>query len=177
MSVDLQRRAFFMTGQVKELSSDIHLPYLKDIEHFLDKCTQCQACLEHCPESIIEKGQGGYPTVNFNLGECTYCQDCAKHCPENLFDVNQKEAWSLDLAINNSCFAERGIVCQSCRDACEPQAITFQYARFSIPKPEINESSCTSCGACVTSCPADAITVLASKNASVEIANKEYSNE
>lgn len=176
MSVNFQRRAFFMTGQVKKVNSDIHLPWLKSAELFLDKCTQCQACLEHCPESIIEKGQGGYPTVNFALGECTYCQACTQHCPEDLFDVEQPEAWNLTLTINNSCFTERGIVCQSCRDACEPQAIQFKYTLSSIPKPELDSSLCTSCGACVSSCPANAISLLPVQEAEI-LTTEEMNNE
>lgn len=87
MSIDIQRRAFFINGQPPKTNSDIRLPWLKSAELFLDKCTQCKACIEHCPESIIEKGEGGYPTVNFALGECTYCQVCAQECPVYLFDL------------------------------------------------------------------------------------------
>jgi len=160
MSINQQRRAFFTTGQVKKINTDLHLPWLKNTESFLDKCTQCQACLDNCPESIIVKGQGGFPTVNFKLGECTYCQDCTEHCPEDLFDVEQEHPWSLDLTINENCFPERGIVCQSCRDACEPQAIKFKYSASSIPKPELDTTLCIDCGACVSSCPANAISIV-----------------
>jgi ferredoxin-type protein NapF len=163
MATDFQRRAFFMTGQTKKVNSDLHLPWLKSAENFLDKCTQCEACIKSCPESIIEKGDGGFPTVNFKRGECTYCQACAKSCPESLFDIEQPEAWNLDLAINNTCFTERNIVCQSCRDACEAGAISFSYAQSSIPKPKVDASLCTSCGACVSSCPANAISLLPSE--------------
>jgi ferredoxin-type protein NapF len=172
MSVDLQRRAFFMTGKVKDVNSDIHLPWLKSAEHFLDKCTQCQACLEHCPETIIEKGQGGYPTVNFTLGECTYCQACANHCPENLFDLDQSSPWLLKHNISDKCFTEHGIVCQSCRDVCEPQAISFKYVHAAIPKPELDTSLCNSCGACVSSCPANAISLKPDQLAPTENANE-----
>jgi ferredoxin-type protein NapF len=160
MTIDRQRRAFLTIGQVKENNTDINLPWLKSKEHFLDKCTQCQVCIESCPESIIEKGQGGYPTVNFSLGECTYCNECSTQCPEELFDTKQEQPWALKLIINDSCFPRRGIVCQSCRDACEPQAITFKYGISSIPNPELDVSQCIDCGACVSSCPANAISLI-----------------
>ena len=175
MGVDLQRRAFFTAKQAKEINSDVHLPWLQSTGHFLDNCSQCQACIKHCPESIIVPGQGGYPTVNFNLGECTYCQACTSHCPEDLFDLDQSTAWSLRLTIKDSCLTERGVVCQSCRDACEPRAITFKYMPASIPKPLINELLCTRCGACVSSCPVNAL--LPSEEASFEKADKVYTNE
>ncbi|MCF2947985.1 ferredoxin-type protein NapF [Paraglaciecola aquimarina] len=160
MSVDFKRRAFFMTGQTKKVNLDIHLPYLKGTEDFLEKCTQCAKCIEHCPESIIIKGDGGYPTVDFKLGECTYCQKCAEHCPEPLFDLEQEQAWDLKLNISGQCFPERNIVCQTCRDECEPQAIKFNFRQTAIPKPEFDEYLCTQCGACVSSCPANAISIL-----------------
>lgn len=173
MTINLRRRALFTIGQVKEVNTNIHLPWLKSTESFLNKCTQCQSCMENCPESIIEKGQGGYPTVNFFLGECTYCQECTKHCPEDLFDVEKEEAWSLNLIINDACFTEKGIVCQSCRDICELQAITFTYEFSSIPKPKVNTLLCTDCGACVSSCPANAISLVPDINTSIEIVNKD----
>ena len=159
MSVDYQRRAFFMTGRPKRVNADVHLPWLKSAEDFLEKCTQCGECLKHCPENIIEKGDGGYPTVNFKLGECTYCQSCAKQCPENLFDIEMNKPWDLALTINNSCLPKKGIVCQSCRDVCEPQAMNFSYKDATVPTPQVDASLCTSCGACISSCPVGAISL------------------
>ncbi|MGJ8679486.1 ferredoxin-type protein NapF [Paraglaciecola sp.] len=172
MAVDFKRRAFFMTGQTKKVNSDIHLPYLKSADHFLNNCTQCEKCIEHCPESVINKGDGGYPTVDFRLGECTYCQKCAEHCPESLFDTAQKQAWELKLTINNQCFPERNIVCQTCRDECEPQAIKFNFRQSTIPKPEFDEALCTQCGACVSACPANAISLN-----KVQISDKHISDQ
>jgi len=177
MKIDKQRRAFFMTGQVTKVNSDVHLPWLKNAEDFLDKCTQCEACMQRCPEEIIKKGEGGYPTVDFSLGECTFCRACTEHCPEDLFDTEQSVAWPLDLKVTDSCFTEKGIVCQSCRDACEPQAISFYYEAGEIPKPEINLSSCTSCGACVSSCPANAISLTRIDDSSIAIFEKPLSGK
>ncbi len=159
MPVDLQRRALFRTARLQPSNSDIHLPWLKSLDNFLDKCTRCSACLEHCPEQIIEQGDGGYPTVNFTKGECTFCGDCASHCPENLFDVDMAVPWALDLTITADCFTQRGIVCQSCRDACDAKAISFRHMGSAIAKPVVDASSCTSCGSCVSACPANAITL------------------
>lgn len=159
MGVDLQRRAFFRSGSVKKISKDVHLPWRKSDEHFLEACTQCGKCVDACPEAIIGKGDGGYPTVDFDKGECTYCKACVEACPEPLFDLNKTTVWELNIAIEASCFAKRDIVCQSCSDACEPQAIKFDFRRERIPKPDISLADCTLCGACVSSCPANAIAI------------------
>lgn len=177
MSVNLKRRAFFMTGRTQSVNKDVHLPWLKSEALFFDKCTQCQKCLEHCPEFVIEKGQGGYPTVNFSAGECTYCQACVNHCPEELFDLTQDSPWDLTLNINSNCFTERNIVCQSCRDVCESEAIKFDFFSASIPKPELDESLCTQCGACVSSCPAHAISLTSGTEPASNITIKGERNE
>jgi ferredoxin-type protein NapF len=128
MGIDKQRRAFFTRGRVDKTSDDVHLPWLKSEDLFLDKCTQCNECVQACPENVIVKGQGGYPTVDFSKGECTFCEDCAKVCPESLFDTKQENAWDLSL------------------------------------KPKVDLSACTSCGACISGCPAQAITLKPNTN-------------
>lgn len=157
MSVDTSKRAFLFRKKPEQTNTDIGLPWLIDHAQFLDKCTQCGHCTEQCDENIITRGQGGYPTVDFSLGECTFCQDCTKGCPESLFDSNQAEPWQIDVEITAECFPNKGIVCQSCSDVCEPRAIRFKYIDSPIAKPVVNNDLCTGCGACVSTCPTDAI--------------------
>ena len=66
--------------------------------------------------------------------------------------------------IGDGCFAEAGIVCNSCGDACPEVAIRFR-ARIGLPSQAIvNETVCTGCGDCVGACPGDAITLGAARN-------------
>ena len=163
MSVDLARRSFlrFAKGQKQVDYSSFKLPWLKSVEQFIDQCTQCGACTEQCPENIISQGSGGYPTVDFTRGECTFCQACTQRCPEQLFDTQQAQPWQLQPEITAQCFAEQKILCQSCGDVCDSQAIRFQYLNSSIPQPIVDIDACNGCGACVSSCPAKAINVYA----------------
>jgi ferredoxin len=41
--------------------------------HFEDRCTRCGACVDACPESILRRGSGGFPTVDFTASACTFC--------------------------------------------------------------------------------------------------------
>jgi ferredoxin-type protein NapF len=61
--------------------------------------------------------------------------------------------------IGEACLAKRGIVCESCRDACPEAAILFHPRRGGPFLPEVRPEACTGCGACITACPASAIKV------------------
>jgi len=61
------------------------------------------------------------------------------------------------ITIAGTCLARRGVVCQSCGDACPERAIRFSLQRGGAPLPAVDETRCTGCGACLEVCPADAI--------------------
>jgi len=157
--MDLQRRNL-LRGKVGTPKQPIRLPWLTDADQFSDGCTQCEKCITSCKENIIVKGDGGFPEINFTLGECTFCGACSNVCPEPLFIINNGQApWDYHATVNNKCLTYNNISCQSCQDSCEPMAIRFQYAIGKPPSPEINTESCTGCGACVATCPSQAIEI------------------
>jgi ferredoxin len=53
----------------------------------------------------------------------------------------------------NACLAWNGVICISCRTACDEQAIRFDPLR----QPSIVDEACTGCGACINVCPPFAI--------------------
>ena len=145
----------------------LRLPWIINEAVFTAKCTQCQDCLNACETNIIVRDEQGFPKVDFTQGECTFCNKCQQVCEQPLFidrllEENKKiKPWPTDLSISNKCLAKAEIFCQSCRDVCESNAIKFSYIKAgkisSIPQPEIVENDCTQCGACITSCPQDAL--------------------
>ena len=66
--------------------------------------------------------------------------------------------------IGDGCFAEAGIVCRSCGDACPDSAIRFRPRIGLPPQAIVNEAVCTGCGKCVGACPGEAITLGASRH-------------
>lgn len=78
--VDLSKRRWF-TPNRQPNQSQVRLPWLARPDAFTDECTRCGKCVTACETHIIEKGDGGFPTVNFSIDECTFCYQCAQSCP------------------------------------------------------------------------------------------------
>jgi len=168
----LDRRKF-LSGNVHQ-EQVLRLPWVISASDFEMQCTKCQACVAACETEIIVLDEQGYPKVEFSKGECTFCQKCIQSCPEPLFSIPKKPIspdrlhhypppWLIELNISEQCLAKNNIYCQSCRDECEVNAIKFAYV-FSgkvnpIPRPAIYLTDCNQCGACISSCPQDAISI------------------
>ena len=139
---------------------------------FVDQCTRCHECISACEEDIILIGDGGFPEIDFNRGECTFCEACIKTCkPSALFKQTERhvnpetcqQPFYFDIKIDDSCLAKQKIHCQSCKDVCDPGAITMPWPTLAgygaIQTPEINIADCTSCGACISTCPSQSISI------------------
>ncbi|PKI14163.1 ferredoxin-type protein NapF [Colwellia sp. 12G3] len=179
---DPSRRRFFR-GRVKT-KQELRLPWVINEAVFTSGCTQCQDCIQSCETNIIVKDEDGFPKIDFNLGECSFCNKCIEVCEQPLFSgtfletksieintteentLNNKKAWPVTLEISDKCLAKNNIYCQSCRDECETSVIKFNYLDSSIPQPSLNDLDCNQCGACIRSCPQDAIAFTFEPNAS-----------
>jgi ferredoxin-type protein NapF len=148
----LSKRSF-LTGRLRADPPPLRPPWLA--EAALAGCTGCGACAPACPAGLISIA-GGRPEIDFAAGECTFCGDCADACPEALFD-RAAPAFRHVAVVGDACLPKRGIVCQSCRDACPTDAIRFQPRRGGPFLPVVRTEACTGCGACVAPCPAGAI--------------------
>lgn len=151
---DLARRRLFSRGQTIAL---VELPWRDKSVSFTDVCTRCGECVSACETQIIIKGDGGFPTLDFNQGEgeCSFCQQCAAVCPEPLFDLSQPEPWQLKAQIKDTCLANQKVYCRSCGEHCDSQAISFKPGISSVPI--ITAADCSGCGACLSVCPVQAI--------------------
>ncbi len=155
--MNLSRRKFIGRGRAE---SEVPLPWLVSPASFFDECTRCGECIDRCPQQIVIKGDGGFPTIDFSQGECTFCGDCTQACEANLFhSVLEPEqiGWTHRARVEQHCLAQLGVMCRCCEDACEPRAIRFPLALGQVPRPEVDTDSCNGCGACVAPCPENAI--------------------
>lgn len=122
-------------------------------------CTSCGDCIRACPEGILIAGRAGTPLVSFDAGLCTFCGECASACEESVFGELTGQPWTLKADIDQSCLLNSGVSCQSCTDACDDQALTFDMRGGLVGQIRVTTDNCTGCGACVSVCPADAIAV------------------
>lgn len=155
------RRRLFR-GTIKQ-TPELRLPWVIDEQTFINQCDQCQDCLPVCESQIIVRDEAGFPKIDFSQGdkECTFCHKCSEACDKPLFSDNKlNPPWPAHINISDKCLASNNIYCQSCRDVCEPKAITFTLTDSPIPTPQLNIADCTSCGACLSTCPQDAISFM-----------------
>ncbi len=132
-------------------------PWAIEGDAFFKLCTQCNDCISTCPESILVKTQKGYPQVDFNRGECTFCGDCETACKPNALLDTKQAPWHYHAQINSQCLSQKGVVCRTCGDCCDEQAIHFRLAIGGFSTPELDIEQCTGCGACVAPCPTNSI--------------------
>jgi ferredoxin-type protein NapF len=123
----------------------------------LAACTGCGACVDACPQHILTIAEGRV-AVDFSGGACTFCAACADACREPVFAA--APVMSHAVAITNVCLARIGVACMTCRDACPEAAIRFRPRIGGPFLPEILAGACTGCGACIATCPADAIAAV-----------------
>ncbi|MBF6022471.1 ferredoxin-type protein NapF [Lysobacter niastensis] len=151
------RRAFLFGRQAAK--QPLRPPWALDESDFLDRCTDCGACVARCPEHVLTRGEGGYPVFDPHLGECTFCGECELACePAALSREADAAPWELLAEAGDACLPRHGVVCSSCRDVCPEQAITF-LVMTAVPAPAVDAARCTGCGACVGICPVAAISL------------------
>ncbi|MRI34775.1 ferredoxin-type protein NapF [Endozoicomonas sp. OPT23] len=150
------RRALLSGKFDCQYSQPVYPPWSLATEQFLEKCSQCDRCIDVCPSEILFRHSSGFPEVDFSSGECTFCRQCLDVCPSQAL-VSQPAPWALKASISEKCLTLSGIACQSCVDMCEVKAITTEFSVTGISTPSLNQELCSGCGACYQVCPADAL--------------------
>jgi ferredoxin-type protein NapF len=114
--------------------------------------------VEACPTRIIVLAEEK-PALDLSVGGCTFCGACSAACPEALF-ADPPATFDHVIHIADTCLAQAGITCMSCRDFCPEDAIRLRPRIGSAFLPVIEENVCTGCGACIAACPVGAIAAL-----------------
>lgn len=177
--IDKSRRQLLsgkLSGLPSSPSGPIFRPPWTSELSIINACTGCGDCTVACPDDLISLDGKGHPIMNFSHSGCDYCSECADSCKHGVFLSNEKRdsnnAWQQQAHINQDCLNYKNIICHSCQDVCEPEAISFsrviphteipnsEHAPLSIlrvPQPVISTDLCDGCGFCLSICPIRAI--------------------
>ena len=139
--------------KITEKIKDVILPPgAENKEKFLNKCLNCNLCIENCPNKIIKKADNEYPAVHIDYSKsfCKFdCNECSKICPSGAIKrINKKEKQQTRIAmamINE----EKCDKCGRCIEACPKHAIIKENGMISL-----NAAKCIGCGACKNICTA-----------------------
>lgn len=160
MNLNINRQQF-LTGDAKGLQLPQRPPWSVVENEFTTLCNGCGECWQQCPENILSKGRGGYPVIDFQQGECTFCQRCVEVCSSHaITSAKNVDPWLVELNVSNNCITQQGIVCGTCVEQCETEAITIVHQIARVPQVKVESSLCNGCGACTSTCPTHSIRVI-----------------
>jgi ferredoxin-type protein NapF len=159
-SVQISRRRL-LRGNLRDGPEPVRPPWAVTEDAFVTDCDRCGECRAVCPEGIVRVGDGGFPAVDFALGGCSFCAECVAACRGRALkgDPERDPPWALTVHIGDGCLAFRGVVCRSCGEACDEEAIGFRLRVGGAAEPQLNADSCTGCGCCVMPCPVQAVRI------------------
>jgi len=159
------RRAFLTGSQIAPPSP----PRLGPAPPWLDgrispgSCRECeQPCIAACPEKIValhppDHPDAGLAYLDFREGACTFCRACVEACPQGGLELANGRALPSVVLDPDRCLAAKGVVCVICVARCPERAISGRPGGSVV----VSDSACTGCGACVGTCPAQALVVPA----------------
>ena len=155
---DVSKREAFasLASRFKKNKKSLTRPPYNEDETLFKLCLECENkdCISVCKEDIIKLDEDQIPYLSFKKSGCTFCEECAKICQHDVLVLNQKHWIRSKFQIDtNSCLAWNSVMCSSCRDMCNENAISF----LGVFRPTIDIQKCTNCGFCYGVCPPYAI--------------------
>ncbi|WP_417910236.1 ferredoxin-type protein NapF [Candidatus Electronema sp. PJ] len=137
----------------------LYPPWSSAADSFRSLCTGCGACAQACGSSIISMNEDDLPTVDFSRGSCTFCGNCAQSCPTGALQFDPDKApWHLALHIAESCLLRSRMLCLTCVEQCDQEAIRLPQDQGQFP--QLATAQCNGCGACASVCPVGAISFV-----------------
>lgn len=128
-------------------------------KRMINKCINCNLCIQNCPNKILEKANDNFGAVHINYkkgkGYCEFnCNECSKTCPTGAIKkitLDEKQKTRIAMASINF---ENCINCKICALNCPTGAIIKENGKI-----KFDAAKCIGCGKCKTVCPNGAIEI------------------
>ncbi|HET56459.1 MAG TPA: 4Fe-4S dicluster domain-containing protein [Ignavibacteria bacterium] len=161
----------FLLNYIENAVSDksvLRPPGAAPENEFLNKCIQCNKCLQICPyDSIVAAGlefgtSYGTPIIIARDVPCYLCMLCPPICPTGALDNDllEKEKVRMGIAKINeeTCLPYLGIICRACFENCPifRKAIILEDEMY----PKVVEKYCVGCGICEHVCPVEGSAII-----------------
>jgi len=152
-----------LAKNVAKKVKDIILPAgAGDANRFMNKCLNCNLCVENCPNEIIQKADKDFGAVYIDYSKgrhhCKYdCHKCSEVCPSGAIkkiSLEEKQKTRIAMAVVSE---EKCQKCAVCSLECPTGAITLEQNKTAV----VDASKCIGCGLCKTACPHNAIEIFA----------------
>jgi len=136
-------------------------------------CLRCGNCVRACPTHIIRKNIAPAvwvawmtPRIDFTNGYClSDCTICGTVCPSGAlspFTLSAKKILPIGKARIDfeHCLLQIPKECNRCKSACAYNAIKITSMTGTKVLPQIDETRCVGCGACMQICPEGIICIV-----------------
>ncbi|BAO44834.1 ferredoxin-type protein NapF [Thiolapillus brandeum] len=158
---NLNRRQL-LRGKIRKQQPPMRPPWARDEDQFVKICSRCDDCIDACEDQLLFRGSGGFPEISFQSAGCDFCGDCLTACTIGALQAPVPApslAWPHRASIKPDCLSLNGIVCRSCGDACDTDAIRFRLETGGRATPLLDQELCNGCGECLAVCPTQSISL------------------
>ena len=133
----------------------------KNQKEMLEKCLNCNLCINNCPNKILTKSNKDFPAVHidYTKGEkyCEFeCNNCSQVCPSGAIKkITKEEKQNTRIAIAKL-DTQKCRLCRRCLNSC-PKGAIFENEKGEIL---LDSKKCIGCGLCATYCYFGAIEIF-----------------
>ncbi len=150
-----------ITNKIKSI---ILPPGAISADRFVNKCLNCNLCVQNCTNNIIQKADKNFEVVHIDYikgkKHCKFnCNKCSEVCPSGAIKkIDKKEKQNTRIAMA-TVISEKCQKCGICSYSCPKEAIIYEDNNTAY----VDKTKCIGCGLCKASCPHDAIEIFAIK--------------
>ncbi len=154
--------SLFLAENIKKIKEIIVPPGAKNAQRMLDKCLNCNLCINSCPNKILSKANDKFGAVHIDYTNgkkyCDYdCNRCSNICPSGAIKkLNMEEKQNTRIAMAS--IDETCLNCGNCINECPKGAIKKLEG-----KVVIDGTKCIGCAKCYSVCPKGAIKMFSIK--------------